>query len=119
MLVQSFHPLQDFEFVEKEILEATLAHENRRHQRASNIRNQLRDPYSVSGNTNPDWKAIGAGGFAFKSFEAKETAKDAERKRIAMHNNYIQQNNKKNDKFNHVIKPPVSAGEYLDLHETF
>ena len=103
----------------KHMLRMRKAHANRRHQRASNIRNQLRDPYSVSGNTNPDWKAIGAGGFAFKSFEAKETAKDAERKRIAMHNNYIQQNNNKKDKYSHVIKPPVSAGEYLDLHETF
>ena len=100
----------------KHMLRMRKAHENRRHKRASNIRNQLRDPYSVSGNTNPDLKTIGASNFAFKSFEAKESAKNAERRRVAMHNDYIE--NKK-DNYSAVIKPPVSAGEYIDLHETF
>jgi hypothetical protein len=101
----------------KHMLRMRKAHENRRHKRASNIRNQLRDTSSVSGNTNPDLTTIGASNFTFKSFEAKQSAKKTEQKRVAMHNNYTNKNNNAN--YGAVIKPPVTAGEYLDLHETF
>ena len=94
----------------RHMLRMRKAHENRRHKKASNIRNQLRDPYSVSGNTNPDWKAIGAGGFAFKSHQAKEDARRSSKKQSA---------NTLEMRYEEVIKPPVSSDDYIDLHETF
>ena len=95
----------------RHMLRMQKAHENRRHKKASNIRNQLRDPYSVSGNTNPDWKSIGAGGFAFKSHQAKVNAQRRSSKKQSADTLEM--------RYEEVIKPPVSSDDYIDLHETF
>ena len=94
----------------KHMLRMRKAHENRRHKKASNIRNQLRDPYSVSGNTNPDWKAIGAGGFEFRSHPSKQDTRQSSKKKSAIPSKAM---------YDQVIKPPVSRDDYIDLHETF
>ena len=92
----------------KHMLRMKKAHESRRHQRASVILNQFRDPYTVSGNTNPDLKSIGAAvgedtttmGLVVASEPGTGEGDGGERS------------------YGNVLRRPVSPGA-IDIHETF
>jgi hypothetical protein len=92
----------------KHMIRMKKAHESRRHQRASVILNQFRDPYTVSGNTNPDLKSIGAAvgedtttmGLVVASEPGTGEGDGGERS------------------YGNVLRRPVSPGA-IDIHETF